>query len=299
MLLRTRQSIFVPWPDMKHHRLNVTATSAPQLDADEQLIQLAFEGTIFDSYLKTTHVELTTTVARKIQFDGSQVFIHQTALASYFYSVYDQIMPYKINDVASSLEIIAEFPEIKKHYGGHGTQVNMSVSVTPASGKFLSVNMDKGISFGKDDDLYVTMELYCSNESQNKLAELCVTFDIKTQVALNVTIKDYKLYLMITDAQLDSVQITQDAVGMKDREYQRVLQHILNYGIANFNFVQQEPIDLNTVHVLVPVAKEFVALYVSPFVQEEFLFIGFDALSGVVPVFPNATSIMKQQLFAM
>lgn len=57
-------------------------------------------------------------------------------------------MPYTINDVAASLEIIAEFPEIKEHYGGHGTYVNMSVVLSPASGRFLGLSVEKGLSLG-------------------------------------------------------------------------------------------------------------------------------------------------------
>lgn len=196
----------------------------PLLDADTQTASLALDGTIFDSYLKTSHVESTSAKAvPKPSFEGSQVFIHESALASYFYSVYDQIMPYRIDDISSSLEIIAEFPEIKQRYGGHGTMVNMSVTVTPSSGKFLSIEADTGLTFGKADDLYVTMEMFCSNPSQNITAELCLVWDIKTWFALNATISDFQLYVLLIDAQLESVTITKDNVGMKDRDYQRVL----------------------------------------------------------------------------
>ena len=146
-------------------------------------------------------------------------------------------MPFNINDISASLEIVAEFPEIKDHYGGHGTAVNMSVIVSPASGKFISISQQDGIAFGKADDLYLQMEMYCSNESQNRTAELCVTFDIKAQMFLNMTVQDFNAYFLITDAILDSVTITKDNVGMDDRDYQRVFQHVLNYAIANFNFV--------------------------------------------------------------
>lgn len=208
--------------------------------------------------------------------------MHQTALASLFYSVYDKIMPFKIEDISSSLEIIAEFPEIKKHYGGHGTAVNMSITATPSSGKFLSVSKEAGIEFGKNDDLYVTMELYCANPEQNiTTPELCVVFDIKTHFNMNITIKDFDVYFMIGDATLDSVQITKDVVGMKDREYQRVLQHILNYAIANYNFVNADPTSLNSTSVFIPVLREFLSMQVSPYVQEEFLWIGFDAKSTI------------------
>lgn len=114
-------------------------------------------------------------------------------------------MPYKIDDIGTSLEIIAEFSEIKKHYGGHGTAVNISVVVTPASGKFVSISKENGIALGKDDDLFITMELYCSNESQNRTSELCVVFDIKASVSFNLTITNLDVFLMINEAELQSV----------------------------------------------------------------------------------------------
>ena len=175
-------------------------------------------------------------------------------------------MPYRLDDISSSLEIIAEFPEIKKHYGGHGTAVNMSISMTPASGKFLTVSKETGITFGKGDDMFITMELYCSNESQNITSELCVVFDIKAAFWMNITVSEFDVYMLIGDAELYSVDITKNIVGMKDREYQRVLQHILNYGIANYNFVNSVPLSLNSTNPFIPVAKEFISMTVSPYV---------------------------------
>ena len=175
-------------------------------------------------------------------------------------------MPYRLDDISSSLEIIAEFPEIKKHYGGHSTAVNMSISVTPASGKFLTVSKETGITFGKGDDMFITMELYCSNESQNITSELCVVFDIKAAFWMNITVSEFDVYMLIGDAELYSVEITKDIVGMKNREYQRVLQHILTYGIANYNFVNSVPLSLNSTNPFIPVAKEFISMTVSPYV---------------------------------
>jgi hypothetical protein len=197
-------------------------------------------------------------------------------------------MPIFVDDISTSLEIIAEFPEIKAHYGGHGTAVNMSITVSPASGKFLSFDVNDGIVFGRDDDLYLTIEFYCANESQNKSSELCVVFDIKTHFWINVTVQDWDLYFLIKDAILDSVELTKDNVGMKDRDYKRVLQHVLNYAIAGYNYEYYGAISLNETFQLEPVAKEFVSVMVSPYIQNEFLFIGFDAKSNVHPMLHNA-----------
>jgi hypothetical protein len=97
-------------------------------------------------------------------------------------------MPMKIDDISTSLEVIAEFPEIKAHYGGHGTAVNISITASPASGKFLTFSQTDGFVVGRDDDFYLTLELYCSNDSQNITSELCVIFDIKTHFWFNVTV---------------------------------------------------------------------------------------------------------------
>lgn len=202
-------------------------------------------------------------------------------------------MPIKINDISTSLEIIAEFPEIKAHYGGHGTAVNMSITVSPASGDFLSFSREYGIAVGKKDDLYLTMELYCSNESKNITSELCLVFDIKTQFWMNVTVQDWDLYFMINDALLDSVEITKDVIGMKDRDYRRVLQHILNYAIANYNYVFYGAISLNETIAMEPVLKEFVSIVVSPYIQDEFLFIGFDAKANVHPILQSAHALAQ------
>lgn len=74
-------------------------------------------------------------------------------------------MPVRLDDLATSLEVIAEFPEIKSYYGGHGTAVNISITASPASGKFLSFSKKDGFVVGREDDFYLTVELYCSNES--------------------------------------------------------------------------------------------------------------------------------------
>ena len=126
--------------------------------------------------------------------------------------------------------------------------------------------------------------MHCSNPEKNLTSELCVVFDIKTRVYLNITVQDFDLYTTITDALIDSVQITKDNVGMDDRDYQKMLQHILNYGIANYNYVNQGvPVSLNSTSKFEPVVEEITSMRLSPYVQDQFYFLGFDALSHVQP----------------
>jgi hypothetical protein len=128
-------------------------------------------------------------------------------------------MPFIIDDESTSLSLVAEFPEIKNHYGGHGAYVNMSVSLSPASARFISIDTTRGVGFGEKDDLYLTVEMYCSNPSQNLTVEQCLVLDIKTRFFLNITIIDFDMYTMIQDAFIDSVEIVKDKVGMDERDY--------------------------------------------------------------------------------
>jgi len=54
----------------------------------------------------------------------------------------------------------------------------MEVMVTPASGNFLQISASEGLVIGKESDLYVTLELTCSNPAKNIGKELCLIFDI-------------------------------------------------------------------------------------------------------------------------
>ncbi len=84
--------------------------------------------------------------------------------------------------------------------------------------------------------------------------------------------------MSIGDAEILDAKIVKDVVGMKSRDYRKVIQHILNYAIANFNYVQtNNPIDLKPVNTWIPLLREVDSLFASPFVQKEFLFVGFDS----------------------
>lgn len=175
-------------------------------------------------------------------------------------------MPYTVNDLTTSLEIIGEFPEIKKHYGGHGTQLNVTFQIFPSAGNFLTLDTQNGFYFGKDSDLYVQADMYCSNPLQNRSIEHCLTFNVKMGFAMNVTVDDFDLYLSINDANVGETTITKDTVGMKNRDYQLVLQHVINLAIANFNFVNTEPYSLKKLNTWIPLIREIVSLTASPYI---------------------------------
>ncbi len=143
----------------------------------------------------------------------------------------------------------------------------MSVQITPSSGNFLQLSATDGFVLGKQSDLYVTLELTCSNPSQNRTKELCLIFEIKTNFNMNMTVEDFNLFLEIGDVNIESVQVTKDLIGMKNRDYQKVLQHIVNYAVANFNYARsQAPIDLKPASSYIPLLREIIKLKAGPYV---------------------------------
>lgn len=266
-LLRTNPNFQVPWPDVSHS-FNTTLVGVPDIDAETQAISFAIDGTIYDNHLRTSHVGKTYTKANLNQdFEGNQIFVHQTVLASLLYAINSKIMPYSVVDKTTSLEIVGEFLEIKKHYGGKGTSVNMTVTAVPSSGDFLNLDSKLGFVFGRQSDLFVNLELYCSNESQNIPSELCIVFEIKMAFNMNVTIQDFNMFMSIGDAEILDAKLVKDVVGMRARDYRKVIQHILNYAIANFNYVQTtSPIDLKPASTWIPLIREVVSLSATPYV---------------------------------
>ncbi len=72
IMLRTRASILLLVPHSNHHLFNPTITYTPQLDAETQIAEVAIDGTIYDTYLKTSHVELATAKANRVaEYPGS------------------------------------------------------------------------------------------------------------------------------------------------------------------------------------------------------------------------------------
>jgi len=176
-------------------------------------------------------------------------------------------MPFRINDTSTSLEIVGQFPEIKKHYSGHGTTVEMEVMVTPASGNFLQMSASEGLVIGRESDIYVTLELTCSNPSQNISKELCLIFDIKTEFNMNMTIDDFNLFIQLGDITINSVQVNKDVIGMKNRDYQKVIQHIINYAVANYNYARYSiPYDLKPTSTWIPLLREVIKLKATPYI---------------------------------
>lgn len=77
LLIRAHSHILIPLPHEKHHQFNATISYEPEIDADTQMIEFGIDGSIYDSQLKSSHVEPATTKAHRVEsYPGNQIFIH-------------------------------------------------------------------------------------------------------------------------------------------------------------------------------------------------------------------------------
>lgn len=124
-----------------------------------------------------------------------------------------------------------------------------------------------------------------------------MVFNIKMAFNMNVTVQDFDLFMSIGDAEILDAKIMKDVIGMKSRDYKKVIQHILNFAIANFNYVQTTtPIDLKPASTWIPLIREVVSLSATPYVQKEFLFIGFDSKAKPKEPVPLSPETLVLQL---
>ena len=71
-MLRSNPDFHISWPDRTRHKFNTTMIGAPEINAEDQVISFAFDGTIFDQHLRTNHVERTQTKAKvNTDFQGN------------------------------------------------------------------------------------------------------------------------------------------------------------------------------------------------------------------------------------
>ena len=47
-ILLTKQQFSIAWPDPSHHQFNTTMVSAPEINAEQQIVSFGFDGTIYD-----------------------------------------------------------------------------------------------------------------------------------------------------------------------------------------------------------------------------------------------------------
>lgn len=196
-------------------------------------------------------------------------------LASLVMALEQEVLPARLNDTNTTNQILQLFPEIKYYYGST-IETELYVDLTVSSGDFLSLSSISGIEIGKKENARAHLQVYCKNATIPK--ELAVQFDMDLQMVVNSTIDpSWKLYLNIPQVQISNTLVSHDQVGMVSRNYDNLLSIVLRSTINNINVKWTRPFDITSIdpQTLPFLANMFTNLHATPFLVDEFYYVGF------------------------
>jgi len=166
--------------------INLTTTQPPFVNTSTKVLEINFDGTIYDTIQKTNHVSKNTFFPSRIEgLNNNQVLIHQSMLGSLMMAISHEYLPYTVNRTNLTSQILQLFPEINDHYG-KSIITDLDIDITSESGDFLTLDNTTGIEIGKNQKLKVKLEVRCSNSSQPE--ETAVQFDFELAAKVNTSI---------------------------------------------------------------------------------------------------------------
>jgi hypothetical protein len=203
-------------------------------------------------------------------------------------------MPIKLDDPEVSSQLLALFPEIAMYYGSDVT-LTLEAQVNANSGKFLTINKDRGIEIGKGDLTTISLMVHCSNSEVEE--EFCVQFDMKVEALVNATMDNFYTYLKIVEAKVWDTRVTHDTIGMFDRNYDEFLSVIVDTAVENQNNEWEKAYDLEKYDVAFLLGRNMLTdTRVSPFIQDEFIYLGFTYVLDNQPIKQDDLNTKTQEI---
>lgn len=222
-------------------------------------------------------------------------------IASLLISLAQSYMPLDINDTNATSQILQLFPEIQAYYG-ESIEANLEINLTGESGEVIRVNNLTGIEVGKaDNKLSTELIVKCKNSNMSDF-ETAVQFDFGLEAIANISVDPkWKLYLNIPNIAITNVKISKDKVGMISRRYDNLLTSVARSFINTVNADWSRPFDITTLdpQVLPFLSNMLTNLHVSPFIQNEFYYVGFtyfmDPTPQTVAQFNHQSKLLSDQ----
>ena len=222
-------------------------------------------------------------------------------IASLLISLSQSYLPLNVNDTNTTSQILQLFPEIQNHYGD-SIEASLEINLTGESGEVIRVNSLTGIEVGKGDEkLSTSLIVKCKNDNMSDF-ETAVQFDFGLEAIANISVDPrWKLYLNIPNIAITNVKISQDKVGMITRRYDNLLTSVARSFINTVNADWSRPFDITSLDpmVLPFLSNMLTNLHVSPFMQNEFYYVGFtyfmDPTPQTVAQFNHQSKLLSEQ----
>ena len=175
-------------------------------------------------------------------------------------------------------------------------ETEVYVDMSAGSGDFITISRLYGLEIGKNDKARINLQIKCKNATTPQ--EVAVQFDMDLQTVLNLTIDpSWKVNLNIPSILVQNVAITKDHVGMVSRRYDRLLTTVFKTFINNINIQWLKPFDITSLDpkTLGFIKNMFTGLTLSPYILEEFYYLGFNYFTDPVPTGAPMYSMLNER----
>ena len=264
--------------------LNITASTAPLMDEETDLISVWLDGRFVDKSASTPFVAINdeAAVRNEDKKQMEQIFIHQSMVDSLLFSLYSTGKTIKA-DNSIKAQLLQIFFELGHYYGAEEIDFYLDVSFDQTAGVPVQFDTENGIEIGKmaNGGLKTNLVISCTN-STTTTPEKAVEINFELAANIEATWNSFVINASISDPSISKTNVTYDLVGLDYHAYDPLLTSVLVGMSDDFNLKHKGGINLATKY---PIAGFVNGLarntIVSPNVQEDFLYAGFKWISDL------------------
>ena len=264
--------------------LNITASTAPLMDEETDLISVWLDGRFVDKSATTPFVPVNdyAAVRNTDKKQMEQIFIHQSMVDSLLFSLYSTGKTIKADDNIKA-QLLQIFFELGQHYGAEEIDFYLGLSFDQTTGEPVQFDTEKGIEIGKmaAGGLKTNLVISCTN-STITTPERAVEMNFELAANIDAAWNSFVIDASISDPSISKTNVTYDLVGLDYHAYDTLLTSVLVGMSDDFNIKHQGGINLiakyPTLGFISGLARNTI---VSPDIQEEFLYAGFKWISDL------------------
>lgn len=195
-------------------------------------------------------------------------------LNSLFFAFHKEMMPLTITDPEAVGKILELLPEIKERYGDNADYA-LTFDLAPEGETAIKLDSSRGVILGDLDEVKMTMSILASNNRVSN--QVACEFQFNFELPLYLQLQNMKLDLHMHEVTVDNFKLTKDNAGMYGRNYQQLFTKLFNAQLQALNGQFAAGVDLTQFDIsLQLLAGYFTNTNISPFVQDGFIYGGFD-----------------------
>lgn len=183
------------------------------------------------------------------------------------------LFPLEVNSDSISSQLLQVFREVAMKYGLE-SKVSLKVSMDAGDGRPLKLSKEHGIIVGDKNDLKTTIEMVCTNATVTN--QTAAVFSMNLETHLNFSVQSLVAYPQVAEIFVDNTKVVTDNVGFfPGHDFDVLFNSILQNFANDLNIKYQSGYNLESLNQYLHYLNVFMPnSTVSPFLQDEFLYVG-------------------------